>query len=329
MSSEFLKNVQQFCLGVVITAAAFFPHAFFAQDRSAGSSQGVTYSGLVVDRATGKPLKGIQVIFTNTSNERRTVVRTNKDGIYKVVNIPPGIYAIQYSSPRTIISGMASGFVVSSSPQYQTEEITQTLTLLGDHPRGATGISFLGIPTHRIGLEPVGPTTGYEGDVFDRFTEDPIAGVKVEITNLSSGRSEFVSTNLTGRFSRSDLLVGRYTIEFSAPGYRTRKIEETLSAGAVNRVGTRLGLILLTPDEAKPSAANLARSAILFGNYHALIIGNDNYQSPIRKLKNAVNDAVTVEAILREKYGFRTKLLRNVAGHDIVGAINAYKKTLT
>lgn len=45
------------------------------------------------------------------------------------------------------------------------------------------------------------------------------------------------------------------------------------------------------------------------GRYYALIIGIDGYQTPPGQLKTPVNDAVQVEKILRQKYGFITTLL--------------------
>jgi Caspase domain/Sel1 repeat len=45
------------------------------------------------------------------------------------------------------------------------------------------------------------------------------------------------------------------------------------------------------------------------GQYYALIIGINSYQASLDSLKTPVSDAKQVEAILREKYGFKTTLL--------------------
>ena len=45
------------------------------------------------------------------------------------------------------------------------------------------------------------------------------------------------------------------------------------------------------------------------GKYYALIIGINNYQSPLVDLKTPVNDARLVDEILRQQYGFETILL--------------------
>jgi uncharacterized caspase-like protein len=62
--------------------------------------------------------------------------------------------------------------------------------------------------------------------------------------------------------------------------------------------------------------------------YYALIIGNDDYKN-LEKLKTAVNDARDIEKMLREKYGFQTKLLINATRSDILKALNDYRKKLT
>lgn len=62
-------------------------------------------------------------------------------------------------------------------------------------------------------------------------------------------------------------------------------------------------------------------------NYYALVIGNNDYRS-LPRLKTAVSDAKEVGRVLAEKYGFRTKVLTNATRHDILNAINEYRKSL-
>ncbi|MCP3923059.1 MAG: hypothetical protein GY714_10780 [Desulfobacterales bacterium] len=64
------------------------------------------------------------------------------------------------------------------------------------------------------------------------------------------------------------------------------------------------------------------------GSYHALIIGNNNYEH-LPDLKTAVNDARVIDQILRKTYGFQTHLLINGSKRSISRAINAYRKKLT
>lgn len=62
-----------------------------------------------------------------------------------------------------------------------------------------------------------------------------------------------------------------------------------------------------------------AEPALEFGNYRALVIGNNDYKH-IAKLKTAEADARAVAALLRERYGFKTELMLNATRYDIVTA---------
>jgi hypothetical protein len=64
------------------------------------------------------------------------------------------------------------------------------------------------------------------------------------------------------------------------------------------------------------------------GHYYALVIGNNAYTS-LPKLKTAEADAREVEKLLRESYGFQTKLLLNATRQKIMAALYAYRRELT
>ncbi len=65
-----------------------------------------------------------------------------------------------------------------------------------------------------------------------------------------------------------------------------------------------------------------------FGRYHALVIGNNDYEQ-LPKLTTAVGDADAVAKLLEEKYGFRVTKLTNATRRDITGAFNRLRQTLT
>lgn len=65
-----------------------------------------------------------------------------------------------------------------------------------------------------------------------------------------------------------------------------------------------------------------------FGQYHALIIGNEDYDF-WPDLKTPANDATKVGKVLEEKYGFKTKVLINATRSEILEAMEEYRKTLT
>jgi len=81
------------------------------------------------------------------------------------------------------------------------------------------------------------------------------------------------------------------------------------------------------PEPAKQSAL-ITPVDIPFGRYYAIIIGNNNYKNYPR-LETAVNDAKSVDQLLREKYGFTTKLLLNADRYAILSALSEMRKQLT
>lgn len=64
-----------------------------------------------------------------------------------------------------------------------------------------------------------------------------------------------------------------------------------------------------------------------FGEYHALVIGNNDYQH-VEKLKTAVADAEAVAKLLKEQYGFTVTVLKNGTRAQMVSALSKYRRTL-
>ena len=65
-----------------------------------------------------------------------------------------------------------------------------------------------------------------------------------------------------------------------------------------------------------------------FGRYHALVIGNNNYQY-LPKLQTARSDAKDVAEILKARYGFRVKLLLDAGRSDILLELYNLRKQLS
>ena len=65
-----------------------------------------------------------------------------------------------------------------------------------------------------------------------------------------------------------------------------------------------------------------------FGTYHALIIGNNSYKY-YPGLDTAVNDAREAEKVLREKYGFKTRLLIDANRYEMLSVLNEMRNQLT
>ena len=67
---------------------------------------------------------------------------------------------------------------------------------------------------------------------------------------------------------------------------------------------------------------------IPFGTYHALVIGNADYQH-LPDLASAKADAQTVAGLLKEKYGFKVTLLEDADRFSIMSALNRLREQLT
>lgn len=76
-----------------------------------------------------------------------------------------------------------------------------------------------------------------------------------------------------------------------------------------------------------PNKKAVRRARLKMGNYHALIIGNNDYQQ-FSTLATAVNDARETDRLLRKKYNFKTKLLLNADRYTILSALNELRETL-
>lgn len=65
-----------------------------------------------------------------------------------------------------------------------------------------------------------------------------------------------------------------------------------------------------------------------FGDYYALVIGNDRYQS-LPPLRTAVNDARGVAQLLKRRYGYEVTKLENATRADILTSLASYRRKLT
>ncbi len=65
-----------------------------------------------------------------------------------------------------------------------------------------------------------------------------------------------------------------------------------------------------------------------FGTYHALVIGNNQYQQ-LPRLESAVVDAEELARLLEERYGFRVRLLTDATRHEIITALTELTESLS
>lgn len=87
------------------------------------------------------------------------------------------------------------------------------------------------------------------------------------------------------------------------------------------------GYLFVPPTKAQ-EARGVGMSTPPAGRYYALVIGNNAYTS-IPKLKTAEADAREVAALLKDSYGFETRLLLNATRQQIMAAFTSYRRELT
>lgn len=98
---------------------------------------------------------------------------------------------------------------------------------------------------------------------------------------------------------------------------------------ATDKFGQKVNFSFSIFSDQSPQAATAASSGdIQLGTYHALIIGNNTYQK-IPVLQTAVNDAQATDQVLRERYGFKTRVLLNANRLDILSALDELRRTMT
>ena len=68
-------------------------------------------------------------------------------------------------------------------------------------------------------------------------------------------------------------------------------------------------------------------STLSFGNFHALLIGNEKYQN-LSNLESAVQDASDLAVVLGQQFGFETRTLLNATREEILETLNDYRYAL-
>jgi hypothetical protein len=101
----------------------------------------------------------------------------------------------------------------------------------------------------------------------------------------------------------------------------------------IDRLKPAAELAMRSPrDQAEPGLSSPHPFAALpkgvsVGTYYALIIGNNSYQY-MPNLETAVNDARAVDKVLKEHYGFKTRVLENATRGQLLSALNDYRMSL-
>lgn len=102
---------------------------------------------------------------------------------------------------------------------------------------------------------------------------------------------------------------------------------DVLAIDAQNKQGS-MKLIVMTSDGVARAGEEEVIPATGFGQYHALVIGNDHYRQWV-PLNTAIADASAVSTLLKDRYGFQVTLLKDATRKDILKALNELRKKLT
>jgi len=153
------------------------------------------------------------------------------------------------------------------------------------------------------------------------------------------------SLDLIGRVSPVDSLLSfaingqRQSVNDAGVfNYRTNQVSGSIELTAVDDSGERASVTFSITQRNKSMAsiavANTSSAVanqypdIEFGRYHAIIIGNNQYEE-LSDLRTPEADAQKIDELLREQYGFTTQLLINATKLDILTALNSAKEMLT
>ncbi|MDX1733835.1 MAG: caspase family protein [Halioglobus sp.] len=191
----------------------------------------------------------------------------------------------------------------------------------------------------------------------DMYSKPVIEMIEPQLLATRSG--EFVVKTRAGLDQRTiigrvmgqnpiiELLVNERMVRVDERGLFQERIpirgkETRVSIVAVDKVGLRSDLaFLLGVEDAKeqnlyaggddietPETAKRKVPRIKFGNYHALLIGNKDYQS-LPDLDTTIYDATALRDVLRDQYGFKTTLLQDATRYDILSAMEKLREELT
>lgn len=268
------------------------------------------FVGKVVDSQTSAPIAGATVKIVNMDTGRPLAVKTDAEGTFRKALLSPGDYQITISKDGYLpfeklqsLGPMRATFIVPTpialsrvptplpTPDAVTRDTTPP-TIQISSPQVNRGIG-LGVTTGKLTV------TGRVSDASG-VNEVLVQGTPAELDEA-------------GNFSALVLLkVGENKITVTAIDTRGNQATEDFTL--------RRTMIANTPAAPSVPTADM-------GRYYALVIGNNDYQE-LTHLKTAENDAKEIEAILREKYGFETKLLPNAKRKDIIQALVEYRRKL-
>lgn len=131
---------------------------------------------------------------------------------------------------------------------------------------------------------------------------------------------------------RAEITTAESTINLQT--LRIAALEKQAQEGEVQLADLKdkLGELEPVPTEVQPAmiVLEMARSTEEpnLGRYHALLIANEKYIN-MEELTTPIRDAIEIEKLLVNRYGFNVKVLRNATEDEIMRTLHEYSNTLT
>ena len=102
----------------------------------------------------------------------------------------------------------------------------------------------------------------------------------------------------------------------------------SLALVAIDEAGRRTAVELeLLPESGAARPVSVDVSGLDFGRYHALVIGNSDYES-MPDVETSEADATAVARVLERRYGFSAELLLDADRYDMLAALNRKRDEL-
>jgi hypothetical protein len=186
-------------------------------------------------------------------------------------------------------------------------------------------VALLGMPSS-VSTEPVfrgdNPPTLFVPGGGELFTENASVEIVGNVLHNRPVKALWVDGKPTeilpnGAFIQHiSVAMGRRSIKIEAVD--DRNIIGSTEVSVVRAKGA------VTPPPIEELIENIA-----FGDYHAVVIGNDAYSNDLPALRTAVKDAEAVANVLNKEYGFDVNLLLNASRSEIVEALQEKKRSLS
>lgn len=123
---------------------------------------------------------------------------------------------------------------------------------------------------------------------------------------------------------------GKYHADTASPDYvkKIDIIESDMPPGKISKESEPKKEKLLTAAELPIKNHIEDLSPAQFGQYYAIVIGNNNY-AYLPKLKSAINDAQEIASLLKNNYGFKVDILLDAKRSDILLALTKLRENLS